>query len=372
MESPCAPRAADCAALAAAACAAGDRDRGERHGSRLGHLSRRAVPALRLHAVGFRLVRGPLDARLLGAFPGGWGRARHRGDRGPLRCRLGLGLRLPRRAALRARGASRIAGFCRRHRGAGGDRAGARSCSGRRSAWRRWWLCSAAGAGGERWQRRSRSPARSRVRYRASSSRSRHSPGWSGSSRRGAGRWRRPPSRQPLRSRCSSCSSRARAGCRSRCSTSSARSCRSLPSRCCSIGASASCGSASRSTAPLTIASYLIPTALGVNVTRLATSAGLGFVICLPARSLPCARAARGGARRALARPMDAGPRPAARLAQPGNDRSLFPPAARVSRAARPPAGPRRGGAAVDALGVRLRRAAPAAGARLGAPARHG
>jgi hypothetical protein len=36
----------------------------------------------------------------------------------------------------------------------------------------------------------------------------------------------------------------------------------------------------------LTIASYLIPTALGVNATRLATSAGLGFVICLPARSL--------------------------------------------------------------------------------------
>jgi hypothetical protein len=36
----------------------------------------------------------------------------------------------------------------------------------------------------------------------------------------------------------------------------------------------------------LTIASYLIPTALGVNVTRLATSAGLGFVICLPARSV--------------------------------------------------------------------------------------
>lgn len=36
----------------------------------------------------------------------------------------------------------------------------------------------------------------------------------------------------------------------------------------------------------VTIASYLIPTALGVNVTRLATSAGLGFVICLPARSL--------------------------------------------------------------------------------------
>jgi hypothetical protein len=35
----------------------------------------------------------------------------------------------------------------------------------------------------------------------------------------------------------------------------------------------------------LTIASYLIPTALGVNVTRLATSVGLGFVICLPTRS---------------------------------------------------------------------------------------
>ncbi|HEX2703890.1 MAG TPA: hypothetical protein VHM72_10730 [Solirubrobacteraceae bacterium] len=36
----------------------------------------------------------------------------------------------------------------------------------------------------------------------------------------------------------------------------------------------------------LTVASYLIPTALGVNVTRLATSVGLGFIICLPARSV--------------------------------------------------------------------------------------
>jgi hypothetical protein len=36
----------------------------------------------------------------------------------------------------------------------------------------------------------------------------------------------------------------------------------------------------------LTVASFLIPTALGVNVTRLATSAGLGFVICLPTRSV--------------------------------------------------------------------------------------
>jgi hypothetical protein len=38
--------------------------------------------------------------------------------------------------------------------------------------------------------------------------------------------------------------------------------------------------------AVLVVASYFIPTALGVNATRLATSAGLGLVICLPARSL--------------------------------------------------------------------------------------
>ncbi|MGD0981412.1 MAG: hypothetical protein ABR946_08005 [Solirubrobacteraceae bacterium] len=36
----------------------------------------------------------------------------------------------------------------------------------------------------------------------------------------------------------------------------------------------------------LTVVSFLVPTALGVNVTRLATSAGLGFAICLPTRSV--------------------------------------------------------------------------------------
>ena len=35
----------------------------------------------------------------------------------------------------------------------------------------------------------------------------------------------------------------------------------------------------------LTLASYFIPTALGVNATRLATTAGLGLVVCLPARA---------------------------------------------------------------------------------------
>jgi hypothetical protein len=303
--------------LLAAGLGAG-RDPHRRPGRRPGgrDLSRGAVRAQRPDAVGQRLVRRPLDLRLLGAVRAGRLAGRHPVDGDRLRRDRRVGVRPPRRRALRARRARRARSSSPWARSCRWRSARSPTCSARRS---RWWRCSRRATGCGRSPSRAASPRRWRARSPAASSRSPRSRGWWAAGRRAAS----PPARSPL--------PRQAPGARARAAVPGPRDDavpvhqlrRHVRRPAWWSGSSSRVATASIAVGVALYAlalavAYAVPSEVGNNATRLGVSVGVALVVMLAWRSAPPhARAAgRRGVPLALAQWIPAGKR-AARRRQP-------------------------------------------------------